>query len=314
MVTSRRVPSGSYARLAVVGFLVVIAAFVAASAVQAAVSISRAEISGTQLRIEGQAIANSTITVDGVAMGTSDGAGKFKIDRSGFTAPADCTVDVNDGSATAATARLSGCTVSSTPPPASSVSLSSLTVSPTDVVGGDPATGTVTLSSAAPTGGFVIDLSSDNTAAATVPPSVTVPAGSTSATFTVSTKAVTNAQSAVIIGTVGGDFSTEKHAVITAWDPFHFSNGSISILPGGNGSGRVTSQPAGIDCAITLGNGSGACSVFFPVGTVVKLDARAAAGSAFVGWRTGLPGCFDPSKVTVARGTNITCQPGFVLK
>ncbi|HET7480546.1 MAG TPA: hypothetical protein VFJ72_13645 [Rubrobacteraceae bacterium] len=314
MVTSRRVPSGSYARLAVVGSLVVIAAFVAASAVQAAVSISRAEISGTQLRIEGQAIANSTITVDGVAMGTSDGAGKFKIDRSGFTAPADCTVDVNDGSATAATARLSGCTVSSTPPPASSVSLSSLTVSPTDVVGGDPATGTVTLSSAAPTGGFVIDLSSDNTAAATVPPSVTVPAGSTSATFTVSTKAVTNAQSAVIIGTVGGDFSTEKHAVITAWDPFHFSNGSISILPGGNGSGRVTSQPAGIDCAITLGNGSGACSVFFPVGTVVKLDARAAAGSAFVGWRTGLPGCFDPSKVTVARGTNITCQPGFVLK
>jgi len=315
MTTPRKALFGAYARLAVVGMLVLIGALVVTSAAQAAVSISRAELSGTQLRIEGQASPNRTITVDGVTMGTSDGSGKFRIERSGFTAPADCTVDVNDGSATAATARLSGCTESSPPPPSSSASLSSLTVSPTDVVGPDPATGTVTLSSAAPSGGFTVDLTSDNTAAATVPPSVTVPAGSTSATFTVSTKEVTNAQSAVIIGTVGGDFSTEKHAVITVWDPFHFSNGSIAILPGGNGSGRVTSQPAGIDCTIVRGNGTddGPCDAFFPVGTVVKLDARPAADSNFVGWRS-LPGCFDASKVRVARGTTITCQPGFFLR
>jgi hypothetical protein len=50
-------------------------------------------------------------------MGTSDGSGRFRIERSGFAASADCTVDVNDGSATAATARLSGCTVRSTSPP-----------------------------------------------------------------------------------------------------------------------------------------------------------------------------------------------------
>src|SRR5215210_5644305 len=247
--SSRKALSGASARVAVVGVLVLIGALVVASAAQAAVSISRAELSGAQLRIEGQASPNRTITVDGVAMGTSDSGGKFRIDRS-------------------------GCTLSSSPPPSSSVSLSSLTVSPTDVVGPDPATGTVTLSSAAPSGGFTVDLTSDNTAAATVPPSVTVPAGSRSATFTVSTKEVTNAQSAVIIGTVGGDFSTERHAVITVWDPFHFSNGSIAILPGGNGSGRVTSQPAGIDCTITRGNGAGSCSAFFPLGTIVKLDAR----------------------------------------
>src|SRR5215208_6273435 len=312
--TSRKALSGSYARLALVGALVLIGALVVASAAQAAVSISRAELSGTQLRIEGQASPNRTITVDGVAMGTSDGSGRFRIERSGFAAPADCTVDVNDGSATPTTARLSGCTVSSSPPPpSSSASLSSLTVSPTDVVGPDPATGTVTLSAAAPSGGVVVDLTSDNTAAATVPPSVTVPAGSTSATFTVSTKEVTNAQSAVIIGTVGGDFNTERHAVITVWDPFHFSNGSIAILPGGTGSGRVSSQPAGIDCTITGGNGAGTCNAFFPVGTVVKLDARPAANSNFLGWRS-LPGCFDASKITVARGTTITCQPVFSLR
>ena len=84
---------------------------------QAAVSISRAEISGTQLRIEGRASANRTITVDGVAMGTSDASGRFRIERSGFTAPADCTVDVNDGSASPTVARLSGCMQSSPPPP-----------------------------------------------------------------------------------------------------------------------------------------------------------------------------------------------------
>ena len=313
MTTSRNALSSSYARLAVVGMLVLIGALVVASVAQAAVSISRAELIGTQLRIEGQASPNHTITVDGAAMGTSDGAGKFRIDRSGFTAPADCTVDVNDGSATAATARLSGCTVSSQPPPSSSASLSSLTLSPTDVVGPDPATGTVTLSSAAPSGGFNVDLTSDNTAVATVPPSVTVPAGSTRATFTISTKEVTNAQSAVIIGTVGGDFSTERHAVIMVWDPFHFSNGSIAILPGGNGSGRVTSQPAGIDCTIIGGNGTGTCNAFFPVGTLVKLEARPAADSNFVGWRS-LPGCSDPSKLRVARGTTTTCQPVFSLR
>jgi hypothetical protein len=314
MATSRNALSGTYARLALVGALVLIGTLVVASAAQAAVSISRAELSGTQLRIEGQASPNRTITVDGVAMGTSDGSGRFRIERSGFTAPADCTVDVNDGSATTATVRLSGCTVSSSPPPSSSsASLSSLTVSPTDVIGPDPATGTVTLSSAAPSDGFTVDLTSDNTAAATVPPSVTVPAGSTRATFSVSTKEVTNAQSAVIIGTVGGDFSTERHAVITVWDSFHFSNGSIAILPGGNGSGRVTSQPAGIDCTITAGNGSGSCSAFFPVGTIVRLDARPAADSSFQGWR-GLPGCSDPSKIRVARGATITCQPGFSLR
>jgi hypothetical protein len=72
----------------------------------------------------------------------------------------------------------------------------------------------------------------------------------------------------------------------------------------------VTSQPAGIDCIITRGNGSGTCDEFFPVGTVVRLDARPAADSSFVGGRRSLPGCADASKVTIARGTTIVCQPG----
>jgi hypothetical protein len=301
-------------RLILFALLVLVAAVAAASPALADVRVSRAELNGTQLRLEGTAIPNRTIAVDGVAMGTSDGSGNFKIQRDPFAAPADCTVDINDGSATPTSARLAGCTVSSPPlPPASAnASLSTIRVNPKDVVGGDPSTGTATLTGAAPAGGFVVSLSSDNTAAATVPPSVTIPAGATSATFPITTNVVPNPQSALIIGNAG---TVTTYDIVTAWTPFAFSNGSVSILPGGSGSGRVTSSPAGIDCTITRGNGAGgACTAFFPVGTFVRLNAVPAADSRFVGWRP-VPGCIDPTRgITVARGTNHTCQVGFQLR
>jgi len=95
--------------------------------------------------------------------------------------------------------------------------------------------------------------------------------------------------------------------------PSTFSSGSISVLAAGSGRGSVTSQPAGITCNYNSGTSTGVCTASFPVGTVVRLSATAAAGSKFQGWR-GTPGCGDPSRITVARGTNITCQPGFALK
>lgn len=67
--------------------------------------------------------------------------------------------------------------------------LSSITLSPGSVNGGSSSTGTVTLSSAAPSGGAIVSLSS-NSASATVPSSVTVAAGATSTTFSVNTSAV----------------------------------------------------------------------------------------------------------------------------
>jgi hypothetical protein len=90
--------------------------------------------------------------VDDLAMGTSDGAGRFRIERAGFTAPADCTVAVDDGSATAATATLAGCTVSA-PPPSTTPSLAALTLGQTTVVGGTPVTATVSLTASAPARG-----------------------------------------------------------------------------------------------------------------------------------------------------------------
>jgi hypothetical protein len=76
----------------------------------------------------------------------------------------------------------------SSAPPA--ISLSSLTLNPTSVIGGaQSATGTVTLNGPAPSGGAQVTLSSGNSVAS-VPSSVTVPSGATSATFTVNTSIV----------------------------------------------------------------------------------------------------------------------------
>ena len=66
-------------------------------------------------------------------------------------------------------------------------SLVSLNLNPAAVTRGETSTGTVTLNSAAPSGGTVITLSSADTVLANVPPSVTVPAGATDASFAIST-------------------------------------------------------------------------------------------------------------------------------
>src|SRR2546427_3256255 len=65
--------------------------------------------------------------------------------------------------------------------------VTSLSLKPSSISGGSGATstGTVTLSAAAPAGGTSVALSSSNSALAAVPPSITIAAGQTSATFTV---------------------------------------------------------------------------------------------------------------------------------
>lgn len=73
--------------------------------------------------------------------------------------------------------------------PAITATLYSLSLNDASVPGGAPLVGTVTLTAAAPAGGAVVTLSSSNSAVATVPASVTVAAGVTSASFTGSTAA-----------------------------------------------------------------------------------------------------------------------------
>ncbi len=66
----------------------------------------------------------------------------------------------------------------------------SFVIDPNAVTGPASAVGTITIGAVAPTGGLVISLS-DNSAAASSPPTVTIPAGQSSASFNISTIAVT---------------------------------------------------------------------------------------------------------------------------
>ena len=79
-----------------------------------------------------------------------------------------------------------------------------VSVFPAAVTGGNGSTGTVTLGSAAPTGGAVVTLTSSNTNAATVLASVTVPANATTATFAITTSTVNAATAVTITATYNG--------------------------------------------------------------------------------------------------------------
>jgi thermitase len=105
-------------------------------------------------------------------------------------------------------------TLTVTPQP--SVTLQSLTISPSSVWGGSNATGTVTLTGPAPAGGAVVQLRSSNTSAATVPSSVTVPAGQTSASFTIRTTSCWWCFYRVVTITATYN-NTSKSAQLTIW-------------------------------------------------------------------------------------------------
>ena len=133
------------------------------------------------------------------------------------------------------------------------VRLSTITVSPGSVTGTVSATGTATLTSAAGHGGAVVTLTSSNTAAATVPASVTVPQGAVSATFPVATYAVAASTSVTITGNLGVS-STASFTVV----PPTVSGLSISPSPftavTGSATGTVSlNGPAGAGgTAVTL--------------------------------------------------------------
>lgn len=82
--------------------------------------------------------------------------------------------------------------------------LKSLGVNPVTVKGGATSTGTVTLNGFAGPGGIKVTLTSGNTAAATVPASVTVPQNADHVTFTITTKPVTSTTSFAIYAAYGG--------------------------------------------------------------------------------------------------------------
>jgi hypothetical protein len=103
--------------------------------------------------------------------------------------------------------------LSVTPP-----ALSSLSLSPSTVVGGSAATGTVTLTGPAPSQGVVVTLTSSKPSVAAVPASVTVGSANSTATFSLRTTTVTANTSVTITGQYGG---AAKSAVLSVTKKKH---------------------------------------------------------------------------------------------
>ena len=139
--------------------------------------------------------------------------------------------------------------------------LAALSVSPASVVGGTAATGTATLTAAAPSGGTPVSLSSSNSAVASVPTSVTVPAGATSATFPVTTTVVAGSTPVTLTGSAGGATRTATLTVTPsgAGGPAFKAPTANAADAGGDGNGfEITPANAQIaDGTSAVDNNSG---------------------------------------------------------
>jgi hypothetical protein len=200
--------------------------------------------------------------------------------------------------------------------------LSSISRSPTSVVGGANSTGTVTLNGAAPAGGALVTLQSSNTAAAQVPASVTIAAGSTSATFTITTTPVTANTSVTITGTYG--IARTTTLTVNAATLSSIARNPTSVVGGNNSTGTVTlngAAPAG-GAVVTLqsSNTSAAkvpASVTIAAGstsTTFTITTSGVASSTSV-TLTGVYGNTRTTTLTVsvASLTSLSLNPGTVV-
>jgi hypothetical protein len=192
-------------------------------------------------------------------------------------------------------------------PKVTSVSLASASIASTTTT-----TGTVTLSTNAPVGGKVVNLSSSNFAVASVPVSVTVAAGTRTATFTITAGTVNANTNATITATTNGSTGTATLTVTPP--PAVLSNvaTNVAAVTGGLAvTGTVTltnPAPAG-GAVVTLSSSSttigtvpasvtvaaGATSATF---TITTSAVTAASSLTITGTRNG-----------VSRSATITVNP-----
>ncbi len=139
--------------------------------------------------------------------------------------------------------------------------LLAFTIDKASVNVGENATGTVSLSKAAGTGGAVVDLSASN-ALVTVPATVVIPAGSTSGSFTITTTtgAVLGDQTVDITASRGPVSITRTLTVISS--SLGFTISPSSVVGGDSATGTVSlGAPANGDVTVNLSSNNGAATV-----------------------------------------------------
>jgi hypothetical protein len=162
---------------------------------------------------------------------------------------------------------------------ANSPELSSFNCDQAAVTGAGSDSCTVTLSAAAASGGFTVNLASNNTAVM-APASVTVAAGSTTASFTATVSAVSSAQTVTLTASAGG-----------VSEPF-----ALQLNAAGQGGGPVPVL-SGLSCSSGSMTGAGTD------GCTVTLSAAAASGGFTVNLASNNTAVTVPASVTVAAGS-----------
>lgn len=157
-----------------------------------------------------------------------------------------------------------------------------VSLDPSAVIGGNPSTATVTLSGPAPSGGAQVSLSSSDTSTASIPANVAVPAGQTSATFTITTQTVATTTPVTISATYNGT----AQATLTVNPPGDFSlsaaPSSLTIVQGDSGESTISINASGSfngNVSLTAsGLPSGVTATFAPLSTATTSTLTLIAG------------------------------------
>jgi hypothetical protein len=156
------------------------------------------------------------------------------------------------------------------------VSVSALALNPTSPVGGNNSQGTVTLNGAAPGSGAVVTLSSSNTTAAQVPANASVAAGATSATFTITTSAVTSSTNSIITASYNGTSQTATLTVLPQTKVSSLTLNPVSVVGGTNSQGTVTLNVAAPTGGISVALSSDNVNAQVPASVIVPANSSSA--------------------------------------
>jgi uncharacterized protein (TIGR03437 family) len=155
-----------------------------------------------------------------------------------------------------------------------------LVLASSSVVGGNSVNGTVTIADSAPIVGATVNLQSSNSAATVPNGGVIIPSGQTSASFTITTSAVTAARTVTITATYGT--LPRQSATLTVNPPASATLAGVTVSPGyvtggTSATGTVTLGAAAPVGGITVTLKSSAAAAQVPAFVTVPQGATAAS-------------------------------------
>ena len=201
--------------------------------------------------------------------------------------------------------------------------LHAVSASPNNVLGGASSIGTVSLSGIAPTGGIILSLSSSSPDAQ-VPSTVTVPAGTNSATFTITTSSIVTSEIVTISASYNSKTVSTGFGIGSSLSIHTISSAPSSVIGGSSSTGTVAvtapAPPGGLVVSLTTNNAAvqvpttvsiaaGDTTATFPIATLRVSTPQSLTLSATLGNKTVSSGFVVGASVSVHM---VSISPGTV--